>query len=434
MPLLHLGHLLVIVVDSLTAGGDLQAVEQQVIAQGVPRIFRIIHSIERAFYARIMGNEHQWAAGLLQEVLAQPLFFFRRQIHRIGDLLAGFLRIQLLGIGKFDLRHLVQLRQPAACPQHQIQLCRVFRIQQMEDVPEHAGLQFHQILETFDEAHLQIQALEFRQMARRVGVFTAEHRSHSKDLLENAHHGLLVLLRALVQIGTLVEILDHEHIGTAFRAAHNHLRRYEFGESLFPQELTEAVHDAVSHPHDGTDPRVPQGHHPVVQQGLQLQVFHLSVVADLQRQLFGCTSHLFHRENSDIKSQRTSFIHCDGAVDQNPVLRTQLLCRIGGLPDALEGSAGRTDDDEGEVAHILDPVHGTANLHPIPVLQTAVCKLLYHNLNVPHLAGPVILYKIHFLSPSNYQISIIFSQFLLLPACSPAPGWPCPSASSCTVR
>ena len=58
MALFHFGNLLFIIMDTLSAGGDLQSMQKQIIAKRIARILRIIHRVKRPFDRRIMGHKH----------------------------------------------------------------------------------------------------------------------------------------------------------------------------------------------------------------------------------------------------------------------------------------------------------------------------------------------------------------------------------------
>ena len=106
MALFHFGDLLFIIMDALSAGGDLQSMQKQIIAERIARILRIIHCVERPFDRRIMGHKHQRRTGFREKMLSQPFFFLRRKVYRIGDLFAAGFGVERLGIGKTDLRDL----------------------------------------------------------------------------------------------------------------------------------------------------------------------------------------------------------------------------------------------------------------------------------------------------------------------------------------
>ena len=387
MALFHFGNLLFIIMDTLSAGGDLQSMQEQIIAERIARILRIIHRVERPFDRRIMGHKHQRRTGFREKMLSQPFFFLRRKVYRIGDLFATGLGVELLGIGKTDLRDLYgfQVRQPLALSQHQIQFVRIFPVQQIEDGDKHARFQLHQVLKAVDKAHFQIHALKLCQMARCVGILAAEHRPDGKDLFKDADHRLLVLLRTLIQIRALVEIFDHEHIRAALGTAHDQLRRHELHEALFPQETTKAVHHAVRDTHDRADAWVTQGDHPVVEHRIQLQIFDLAVIGNFKRQTADRAADLRNGFHSDVEAQRTPRIGGDPAVEKHPVLRLDIVNikgRFSCFPDALEYASRASDIDKGELAHILDVMDRAFHTYRVTVPQRPLFKLLDDDFDV----------------------------------------------------
>ena len=67
----ELVHLLLIIVDTLAAGGDLQTAEQQVEGQRELRVVLVVHRVERTLCGREVGYEYEFRAVLLLRPLAQ---------------------------------------------------------------------------------------------------------------------------------------------------------------------------------------------------------------------------------------------------------------------------------------------------------------------------------------------------------------------------
>ena len=82
----HFCDLFVIIVDPLTARRDLDPAEQQIKAERIGRIGRIVHRIKRAFFARVMRDEQKVGIEFLFRPLTEDLFLFRLKVAVIGDL------------------------------------------------------------------------------------------------------------------------------------------------------------------------------------------------------------------------------------------------------------------------------------------------------------------------------------------------------------
>lgn len=80
--------------DTLAAGGDLHPPEEQIEGEGVPGVLRIVHGIEGALPAGVVGDEHEVAAPHLLGVPADVLLLLRLQIVGLPDGIAVGLRRQ----------------------------------------------------------------------------------------------------------------------------------------------------------------------------------------------------------------------------------------------------------------------------------------------------------------------------------------------------
>ena len=92
----QLVHLLLIIVDTLTAGGDLQTAEQQVERQRQLRVLRIILRVERTLCGREVGYEYEIGIVLLLCPLAQQHFFVRIEVVTVLGLVTELLLHDLL--------------------------------------------------------------------------------------------------------------------------------------------------------------------------------------------------------------------------------------------------------------------------------------------------------------------------------------------------
>ena len=125
------------------------------------------------------------------------------------------------------------------------QLRRVIRLQHRHDVLQHLGFHLHDVLEPVDKAHLKIHRRVFVQVALRVVLLRAEHRTDFKHALVNRHHRLLVKLRALRQIRAAAEVFHAEQVCAALRVLGDDLRGMDFRKALFLQRLAETADNAL---------------------------------------------------------------------------------------------------------------------------------------------------------------------------------------------
>ena len=88
------------------------------------------------------------------------------------------------------------------------------------------------------ELHLHIETCEFAEMAICVGVLCAEYWSDLKDSLEvSTKSHLLVELRTLCKASVLLEVLELEHIRTAFRSTSDKFRCVDFNKVIVEHKL-----------------------------------------------------------------------------------------------------------------------------------------------------------------------------------------------------
>ena len=191
----HLVAILLLLVDTLTAGGDLQAAHQQVETQRERRVFRIIHSIERTVLAREVGYEHKVRTVCFKCILADSALLFRREI--ILAAVVGFAQLILpkdfVHLTQFPRRHLV--RQYRQCSAEQVQLVGALLAHRLDDMLQQACLKLHHILLTLDKAHLHIQRDILVQVARGIVLLGAISRGDLKHTLIHSYADLLVELR-----------------------------------------------------------------------------------------------------------------------------------------------------------------------------------------------------------------------------------------------
>ena len=76
-------------------------------------------------------------------------------------------------------------------------------------------------------------------------LFRPEHRSCLKHPVINAHHGLLIKLWALSQLCLFVEIVQLEHVGTAFCPPGHDLGRVYLRKALAEQVIPEPPYDSL---------------------------------------------------------------------------------------------------------------------------------------------------------------------------------------------
>ncbi len=105
---------------------------------------------------------------------------------------------------------------------------------------QHSLFQLDDILGSIDEAELEVQGIVFRQMPTAGMGFRAIDVTGFEHPLEACDAMLFVELRALGQIGGLLEVLDGEEIAAAFRARGNNLGSNDFLKML-PSEIRAEV-------------------------------------------------------------------------------------------------------------------------------------------------------------------------------------------------
>ena len=198
-----------IVMDTLTACGDLQAVEEQVKAQRKLRICRVIHRIEGTLFRRIMGNKYEVRAVFFLEIPADQNLLLRLQVVGVADLMAIFFGGQTLRLVEANSRNLICLRQGNA---ENLQLLGIVGGKKIQHILQEAGLHSHDILEAVDIAHLEVQTGIFIQVALRIVLLCTENRAGLENAIENAYHHLLIELRALSQYRRMVEVIQAEKV------------------------------------------------------------------------------------------------------------------------------------------------------------------------------------------------------------------------------
>ena len=92
----------------------------------------------------------------------------------------------------------------------QLELGGAFLFQNFDDISQDIPLHFHNISMIFDESHLDIQAGIFVDMTRCTVLFSPINVTSGKYTLENAHHDLLIKLRALTEVRDVFEVFNIE--------------------------------------------------------------------------------------------------------------------------------------------------------------------------------------------------------------------------------
>ena len=161
-----------------------------------------------------------------------------RQVRLAARVLAVQFQDQLLRVREVNARNL--RRDHRQLDLEQRQFGRVDRLQMFDDAADDPGQDRHHVPMVADEAHLRVQADVLVDVAHRIVRLGPEDRSHLEHALENAHHDLLVELRALRQIGLAVEVLHPKDVGPALGGRLHQLRRLDLGEAQPSSGLRES--------------------------------------------------------------------------------------------------------------------------------------------------------------------------------------------------
>src|SRR5688572_23962035 len=95
-------------------------------------------------------------------------------------------------------------------------------------------------------------------MARRVVRLGAEYRRDLKDTLEDAHHDLLVELRALREVAGLPEVVQAETVSAALGRCGDDLGREDLGEAFRAQGHPVRIDGGIHQPKRRTSAWVSQ--------------------------------------------------------------------------------------------------------------------------------------------------------------------------------
>ena len=273
-PIQHFLHLPVIVVDTLAAGGDLKAAEQQVKGQRVLRILRVIHGVEGALLGGVVGDKDKIRTVLLLEVAADVVLLLRLQVVGVADGAVIGLADQPLGLVEADGGDLIH---PGQFHPQPLQVVGILRLQQVHHALEEGGLRLHQVGEGVDIAHLHVHGDILVQMAGGVVLLRPEHRGYLKHPLKDAHHHLLVELGGLGQKRLLAEVFHAEDVAAALGPGMDDLGGVDLGATLCEHLVPEGpAHGLLNFEHRALA-QVAQRHGAQRQFSIQVQV-HLVLV------------------------------------------------------------------------------------------------------------------------------------------------------------
>ena len=153
-------HLLAVVgflMDTLAAGGDLETPHEEVEAERQRRVLGVVHRVESAVLGGEMGDEDEVRTVFLEGVLADSALLFRREV-----ILTAVVRLTETVL-KEDLVYLAQLPcgnllgEDGVDGIEELQLMRTIALYDGDDMAQQRRLESHDILLTFDEAHLHIE-------------------------------------------------------------------------------------------------------------------------------------------------------------------------------------------------------------------------------------------------------------------------------------
>ena len=274
-------HLLAVVsflMDTLSAGGDLQTTHKQVETERQRWVLRIVHRIESTMLGREMGDEHKVRTVFLEGVLTDSALFFRSQVIFTAVVLLAqvILEENLMHFAQFPSGNL--LGQYGVHRIEELQLVRTIAFNDSDDMTKQGSLEGHDVLLTFDEAHLDIEGDVLIEVTGGSMFLCAVSGSDLEDALIDADADLFVELRALRKVYLLTEIIHLEDVSAAFSSFGDDLRGEDLGEAVGAQELAEGTCDGRLHLEDRHITRVAEGDLTVVELITQKRLF----VAELQ--------------------------------------------------------------------------------------------------------------------------------------------------------
>ena len=355
----ELVHLLLIVVDTLAAGRDLEAAEKQVERQRELGILRVVHRVERALGGREVGDEHEIAAVLLLCPLAEQHFFVRVEVVTVLGLVAVLLFHDLLGLVEADGRDLLDLRDLHV--QHG-DLFRAVLLDVVHHILQHAGLHLHDVVHRVDIRHLEVEADIFVQMARGVVALGAVNRADLKHAAERAREVLLVELRGLRKVGRIAEVVQLEQVRAALCARDNDLGRVDVGKALRLHIFRKAVRNRALNAEYRLLARMAQGDRAQRQVDVERQA-HILLAERHGELLVGAAEYLDRRQD-DLHTVLGAglLVYLAGHLEHHCVL--DLAARdaadLVALEGALDQAALDAHNDKREVRHVAHAVHGAA--------------------------------------------------------------------------
>jgi hypothetical protein len=128
----------------------------------------------------------------------------------------------------------------------------VLSAETLEDGHEHVFNDVQYFVVVLLDLHLHIEACELSQVARSVGVLSAEDGTdfkHTFQISDNCH--LLVQLRRLGEVGRAIEVRDGEHVGTTLTLGGDQLGSVDLNEAVLEQSLAEEETSGRLQPENG---------------------------------------------------------------------------------------------------------------------------------------------------------------------------------------
>ena len=262
------GEIVVVAVQALPAGDELETPEEQVEAVRRCRPGRVRVGVEGPLDHRVAGHEEEVRAVLAGRPLAEPSFVGGREVGLTDDLLPRVRFDELLGQFEVDGRDPSRYhRQLDAELRDVVRGSLGDRLHHSVDhVPQHD----HDVGVVGDESHLGIERDVFGEMASGVVGFGSEHRTDLVHALEHADHHLLVELGALREVSRSPEPVDREDVRSTLRRRLDHLGRVDLGEVALVERGPEPV-DRCRGERGGRSPsRVTERHGRVIQKRREL--------------------------------------------------------------------------------------------------------------------------------------------------------------------
>ena len=135
---------------------------------------------------------------------------------------------------------------------------------------------------TLYESHLYVQTHVFVQVPRGFMLFRPISGSDFKDPFHTvSYHCLLVELGRLRQVDFPVEVLDLEQAGPTLGAAADEFAALDLGKIAAAHVIAEIAENIRLQIEDGSDFRIAQTEHPVIEQGIDAEL--VGVLVDCNR-------------------------------------------------------------------------------------------------------------------------------------------------------